>query len=245
MKSRKRWPEVASLQWSAGVLAGLGCAVALQFGAALGDAWSWAWLLRAMHVGAKTRDAVSIFGVSQFAKYLPGNVAQHIGRVTGASAKGWQSGRVVLSLLVENGFALGAGALLAAAGMLLMSGGADWHGSRAALAVLALPLLGWLAGALVLQRLLANPPALMRRLLAMSEPIELRPGVPPGLSLDSPLQSPGDGGGPRASLILRGLVGGWPAELWRVPAARRAELALRGISCRAHRRGLGASGKRP
>ncbi len=108
----------------------------------------------------------------QFAKYV-GNIGQHIGRVALAHRRGWQTGRVVLSLFVENGFALGAGALVVGVSVLAGLGGGDLN--RRAPLVLALLVGGWAFGTWLLRRLLLTPPAFVRKLLKLNEPISLRP----------------------------------------------------------------------
>lgn len=207
-----RWPEIEALPWNGAILVALAWALAVQFSSALLDAWSWAWLLRAMRVDVHSRDVIAIFGVAQFAKYLPGNVAQHVGRVVEARTKGWQTGRVVLSLLVESGFGVGAGALVAGAGLLLVAGGEP----RVAAAVIGL-LLGSVAGVAILGGLLAHPPARLRQWLAMEEAIELRVSFLLGYLAIHVLSYVAVGGS--LVLILHALVEGWPPALWRVPAA--------------------------
>jgi hypothetical protein len=48
---------------------------------------AWAWLLGATGHKISVRESSIVFGVSQFAKYLPGNVAHHIGRVALAAQR--------------------------------------------------------------------------------------------------------------------------------------------------------------
>ncbi|MDA3913411.1 hypothetical protein [Oleiagrimonas sp.] len=42
---------------------------------------AWTWLLRAMHQTTSYPRLLAIMATTQFGKYLPGNIAQHIGRV--------------------------------------------------------------------------------------------------------------------------------------------------------------------
>lgn len=211
----RRWPDIAALPWSASVVGALASAVLLQLSSALLDGWSWAWLLRAMHVDAGSREAIAIFGVAQFSKYLPGNVAQHVGRIEEARKRGWQTGRVVLSMLMENGFAVFAGALVAGAGVLMLPGRDD-QTTRTAVAAVGL-FAGSIVGGLVLQRLLARPPAFLRRWLATENAILFRASLLLAYLSVHLLSYVAIGGG--LVLILHGLLGSWPPGLWRAPAA--------------------------
>jgi uncharacterized membrane protein YbhN (UPF0104 family) len=213
---RARWPEIAALPWNGAVALGLAGAFSVQFASALLDAWTWAWALRAMGVAARSRDAVAIFGISQFAKYLPGNVAQHLGRVAGATDKGWQMGRVILTMLLENGVAAGSAALFAAAGALLFSDGAGVGGVRRTLAV-ALVLAGSAVGVVAMRLLLAHPPAFARRFLALDGGIHLGAGFLAGYLATHVVSYLALGTG--LVLIIHALAGGWPPGLWRAPAA--------------------------
>ena len=213
----QRWPQISALAWSPRVLVCLLLSTLLTTATALLDAWSWAWLLRGLGVPATDRAAAGVFAVSQFAKYI-GNVGQHIGRVALAHRRGWQTGRVVLSLFVENGFALGAGALVVGVSVTFGLSGGQLH-ARAPL-VLGLLVGGWLAGTLVLRRLLKAPPKFVRSLLAVDEPIELAPsllGVYLGVHLVSYACL-----GFSLAISLWGVAGAFPEAAWKVPAAATA-----------------------
>jgi hypothetical protein len=212
-----RWTEVSALAWSARVAVCFGVSTLITLSSALLDAISWAWLLRGMGVPATDRQATGIFGVSQFAKYI-GNVGQHIGRIALTRRQGWQTGRVILSMVVENGFALGAGALVVGSSLLAGLGGGQFA-DRAPL-VLALLLAGWVLGVLVLRRLFLAPPAFARRLLKLDEPIALRPGLLAGY-LGAHLLSYGALGCGLA-VCLWGVAGSFPEQAWKVPAAATA-----------------------
>jgi uncharacterized membrane protein YbhN (UPF0104 family) len=174
----------------------------------------WSWLLRELGIDAGPKQAMSIFNVSQFGKYLPGNVAHHVGRVVLARDVGWQTGRVVLSMMIETGAALGTGALVAGVGGLLLAMGGAWDRGRVTLAF-ALMVAGSVAGALALRYLLARPPAWLKRWLAIEDPIDLRvqflaaylavhvaSHVSMGIAL---------------AVLLRGISGTWPSNVWTVP----------------------------
>ncbi len=69
----------------------------------------WRWILGAMGVHLPMAPAYAVIASTQFAKYLPGNVAQHIGRVAVARGFGGDLPRLALSLVYENVVALLAG----------------------------------------------------------------------------------------------------------------------------------------
>jgi hypothetical protein len=213
----RRWSEVSALAWSPRVAICFGISTLITLGSALLDAISWAWLLRGMRVPATDRQALGIFGVSQFAKYI-GNVGQHIGRVALTRRQGWQTGRVILSMVVENGFALGAGTLVVGSSLLAGLGGGEFS-DRAPL-VLGLLLGGWVLGVLALRRLFIAPPAFARKLLQLNEPIALRPGLLAAY-LGTHIVSYGALGAGLA-VCLWGVAGSLPEQAWKVPAAATA-----------------------
>lgn len=170
----RQWAAVAQISWSAHALLGLAASAVVVGMGGLFDAWAWGWLLRRLALPADSRSAIGVFAIAQFAKYLPGNVGQHIGRLELARRHGWQLGRVGVSLIIENGLALAMGALFAACGLLFMR--QSWDDAKilpVALAVLLASLFAALAG----QRLLARPPAFVRRMLGIEQPIVLSTAV--------------------------------------------------------------------
>lgn len=66
----------------------------------------WRWILADMDVRMSPRSAYAVIASTQFAKYLPGNVAQHIGRVAVARSFGGGVPTLTLSLIYENVIAL-------------------------------------------------------------------------------------------------------------------------------------------
>ena len=156
--------SVTKLFWTPQLSVTMAGALVLQIGSALLDAWSWGWFLRALKVPATTRQSLAIFGVAQFAKYLPGNVMQHVGRVVLARRAGWHTERVALSVLIENVFALGTGGLMALAGIMVAGGVIE--GSFRLLATAVVVTLGWLVVAIVVRFALTNPPAFLKKKLS-------------------------------------------------------------------------------
>jgi hypothetical protein len=217
---RAHWADFAALDWGLATIAALVFAALLQAASFAFDAWYWTRLLKEFGVPADGRRGVSIFGISQFAKYLPGNVAQHLGRVGLAREAGWQTARVTLSLVVENGFALGTAALVAGASVAMPVADNVWSKQRLA-GVVFLILAAWLVGTLTLQRLLARPPAKLRRLLGLEQDpeqgIKLRTRFLAGYCL---VHLSGYAVmGCAFALLLRAMGDAWPARAWLLPAA--------------------------
>ncbi|HEX3772888.1 MAG TPA: lysylphosphatidylglycerol synthase domain-containing protein [Polyangiaceae bacterium] len=211
----KSWPEITAISWQAPLLVALLGSILLQAACSLLDAWSWGFLLRALKVRAATREAMGVFLVSQFAKYLPGNVGQHVGRIALTSQLGWQPGRVIVSILVENGFAVGAGGLVAGAGISFAGAGA--LGASRLIVAAAVLVLGWVSGVVVLKALLARPPARVARWLSLVEPVEISAAtLTPYLGVHLLSYA---GGFISFTAIVSGLFGHFPAESWKIPAA--------------------------
>jgi len=209
---RAQWQAIAQISWSVQALCALAAATVVLVLAGLFDGWSWGFSLRCLGIDASSRPAIGVFTVAQFAKYLPGNVGQHLGRLELARRRGWQLGRVGVSLIIENGLALGTGALLAACGLfVLRRGSADGSLVLAACGVT----LASVFAALVGRRLLARPPGALKRWLRLEQPIVLSAWVLSGLyavHIVSHLAS-------AASVAL--LLAGYGVELgplyWRLP----------------------------
>jgi hypothetical protein len=214
IEAARYYDSVAQLRWTALLSATMAGAVVLQACSALLDAWSWGWLLRAFEVPTTMRQSLAIFGMAQFAKYLPGNVVQHVGRVVLARRAGWHTERVTLSLLVENVFAFGAGGLMALCGLTVSGDGLV--GGERLLTAAGLAILGWLAAATGLHSVLARPPEFLRRRLALNAPLHIRTSVLLiyfGIHVLSFAVM-----GCCLAILLWGLAWAWPPGVWRVPA---------------------------
>ena len=70
--------------------------------------WAWHILLRGMGVTWKPEKLSAIMGVTQIAKYIPGNIGQHIGRAALTLAKGMSVGAYTGSVLIETALAMSA-----------------------------------------------------------------------------------------------------------------------------------------
>lgn len=72
----------------------------------------WVLLLRTCGESVMTREALVVFALAQFAKYIPGNVAHHAGRVALASSRGFTLSRVVFTVTLEAGWLIVAASTL-------------------------------------------------------------------------------------------------------------------------------------
>ena len=66
--------------------------------------YAWLLLLRACGESARAVEGMVIFVLSQFAKYIPGNVVHHAGRIAIACSRGFAFYRVTLSMAIETGW---------------------------------------------------------------------------------------------------------------------------------------------
>lgn len=113
VETRKVWSNEA-IAWSGSqVLHALPLAMLPYFAAYSIMALAWHLLLRAMGIDVAARRSVGIYFTTQIAKYLPGNVGQHVGRVYLASANGMPAMRVGMSMIVEIALVVGAAVVLA------------------------------------------------------------------------------------------------------------------------------------
>ncbi len=212
---KKSWPQVAALSWHAPLILALTLSVIWLSAQALIDGCFWGFSLRSLGVPARAREAVRVLSLAQFAKYLPGNVGQLVGRVTLGKEYGWRSGGVITSLFVENIYSIGVGALIACEGLALAGAGAP-RSSKVLLGG-ALLVLGWAAGVFLLKLLLARPPKRVATLLGLSGPLHLRASylvIYVGAHLMSYSAS-----FVSLTAIFAGLLGHWPPDAWKIPAA--------------------------
>ena len=103
------------IRWDARTGLALAGAVAVYGLTLLSSSIAWYLLLRSVGERPGPGDAASVFLLSQVGKYLPGNVAQYVGRVALARGRGLGSGPVLFTLAMEAACAILAGLALAAA----------------------------------------------------------------------------------------------------------------------------------
>ena len=99
---------------------------------------AWRALLAGLGVHKSTRELTAILGITQFAKYAPGNVAQYIGRVGLSLKRGIPAHPLAASMVVETLMVIAA-AIVVGVGTGVLSGiGLDvvrQHGSQLAIIV--------------------------------------------------------------------------------------------------------------
>ena len=83
--------------------------------------YAWFLLLRASGEPAKTIDTLVIFSLSQFARYIPGNVAHHAGRIALSKIRGFEIPRVLFTMTLEIGWQIVAAAILAVFWLMFMN----------------------------------------------------------------------------------------------------------------------------
>jgi hypothetical protein len=83
------------------------------------SALAWGTLLRGLGAPHPRRSLVEILAISQFAKYIPGNVGAHLGRAGMAVARGIATRAVVASLLAETVLAVAAALVVGVVGIAL------------------------------------------------------------------------------------------------------------------------------
>lgn len=115
------FPEALS---SARAAIWIGPLLAVYFTSATVSGYAWHRLLRATGEATRLRPVLAILLVTQIAKYVPGNVAQHIGRIGLARAAGYGTARVVATLAIETVLVIAVAGLIAIS--VLAAGGPGW-----------------------------------------------------------------------------------------------------------------------
>lgn len=143
---------------------GMALLIALYTASIASNAAAWLWQLQAMRQPATYSWSVTVLAVTQFGKYLPGNVGHHIGRAGLAVEAGIRTPAALLSIGYELLIAIVSAAHLCAIGVLLWPpealAGQSWLEYRWAL--LGLVSAGAVAGLLLAPRLVAMLIALRR-----------------------------------------------------------------------------------
>ncbi|MBT5049334.1 MAG: flippase-like domain-containing protein [Rhodospirillaceae bacterium] len=145
-----------SLSWQSADAGPLAASLGLYSMMLLTVPFGWYLLLRSAGIDVRWRDATTITLLSQFAKYVPGNVAHHIGRVALARAYGLEIPTVIATMTIETGWVVFTGTVigmicvLISAPALLMEGNGlpeIWQLSVAGACGAVAPFLGaWLIG---------------------------------------------------------------------------------------------------
>jgi hypothetical protein len=155
-------PPVA---WNAAAAAASAVILLLYLAQFVTSGIAWHLWLRSVHEPSRPSIAIALFSLSQIAKYVPGSIAHHIARVALGRRYGLSTPGMVLTIALEQGWALIAGIAMAAASIAFLGpalAGIEMPSplriALIALIALLLPMTGiWLVG--------ESRPALMDRWL--------------------------------------------------------------------------------
>lgn len=108
------------VHWDLNGCAGFVGAIVLNTVVILLGGYAWSHLLRASGESVANREVLIIFTLAQFAKYIPGNIAHHAGRIALAKSRGFALSRVVLTMSLEVGWTIVAACILVTASLPLI-----------------------------------------------------------------------------------------------------------------------------
>lgn len=108
-----------ALRWAPATVALLVCAITVAALPIVLGGTAWHLLLRASGVPSRWPVSVLTFSLAQYAKYIPGNVAQHFGRVALAKSAGYHVPTVIFTIIVETVLAIVSAAVLSFAALTL------------------------------------------------------------------------------------------------------------------------------
>ncbi|MBW1673505.1 MAG: flippase-like domain-containing protein, partial [Deltaproteobacteria bacterium] len=108
-----------SLYWGLNGYVSFAAATFLNALVTLIGGYSWILLLRASGETLAASEGLVIFTLAQFAKYIPGNVAHHAGRIALANSRGLAFSRVAFTIAVETIWLIFAASILATTWLVL------------------------------------------------------------------------------------------------------------------------------
>lgn len=117
----KQIPSFPKIYWSSIALLNFSGAIILSVMVILIGGYAWFLLLRATGESSSTIDALVIFSLAHFARYIPGNVAHHAGRIALSKMRGFELPRVLLTMAIEIGWLIVAASILALIWLLFLS----------------------------------------------------------------------------------------------------------------------------
>jgi hypothetical protein len=144
----RHWQGFASGEWTARTWRLLALALAFQLATYVSAPLAWRLSLRMTGIQASYRKLARVLSLSQIAKYLPGNVGHHVGRVYLARRIGLPADSTLLSMALDTMILLMAAAACSAPVFALTWSILRQHGTQslrvaaAVLVILALVLLG-------------------------------------------------------------------------------------------------------
>lgn len=140
---------------SPAAVAAFGAAIPFYLIGVVATAWAWRRLLSDVGVASNWRELAGILAVTQIGKYLPGNVAQHVGRATISLGRGIKTAPLVVTVSVEMLLLMLASVVIGATSLLLSGRSLSvLPRDRGTTVVLAVVLVAFtLAGLLVARRI--------------------------------------------------------------------------------------------
>lgn len=105
------WGTISSLSWDSMVWMSMSVALIIYAGTYSLTSYAWNCSLNALGYPIPYRIALRILVLSQFAKYLPGNVGHHVGRVMLAKRAGLPTETILGSMILDTFIVLAAAGL--------------------------------------------------------------------------------------------------------------------------------------
>jgi uncharacterized membrane protein YbhN (UPF0104 family) len=124
------WHAITTSRWSAATWASISIALALYLGTYSITSYAWNCSLCALGHPFKYRTALQILVLSQIAKYLPGNVGHHVGRVVLTKRAGLPADVVLGSMILDTLVVLMAAGLCSLSAFELVAHMVAEHGAR-------------------------------------------------------------------------------------------------------------------
>ena len=127
----KHWQMLQQMPWTMGIIVSLCAATGLYLATFASATGAWQFGLRLFGLQPGFRELARILMSSQIAKYLPGNVGHHVGRVVLARRIGLPADAVVASMVLDTGLVLVAGAVCSLPALAVLLDAAGRHPSTA------------------------------------------------------------------------------------------------------------------
>lgn len=119
------WKDLPGIEWNLMSIGSLLCGVALSSSTVAINGWIWWILLRDSGQRISIIPACYVIAVSQFVKYLPGNLAHHVGRVVMAKDFGLSVPVTLTTMVLEVLWVAGVGFGLAVIGVTVYRDGSS------------------------------------------------------------------------------------------------------------------------
>lgn len=160
------WNSAVLPPMDAGLLAAMGAAAFLYLATYGFSTRAWQLELRLLGPHIAYRPLAQVLMLSQLAKYLPGNIGHHVGRIVLGRRCGLSTEAIMASMVLDIALVLSAGALCSAAALALLLEVLRQQGARVQHTALLLLLLALLACAIALAL-----PTVRRKMRAIALPL--------------------------------------------------------------------------